>query len=132
MLSTIRSLFLRATVLSLILGLFVVAAPRAFAISPPGRESGVTGSIYQRTECAQAGGCLKPAQAMVTAVAQGTMPATYQAMTDPEGIFVLWLTPGVYRVSAATLDTNAQRSNARLVRITPGLMVNMRIVIPSH
>ncbi len=69
---------------------------------------------------------------MITAVAQGTVPATFHAMTDPEGIFVLWLTPGTYSVSAATLGGIPQRSKATLVRITPGLMVDLRIVIPAH
>ena len=131
--STLGTVIRRTMVLSLILGLFLVAAPRANAIPPgTGRESGVTGSVYHRTECAQPGGCLRPGQAMVTAVAQATHPATYRAMTDPDGIFVLWLTPGLYSVSAVTLGAIPQQSKATLVRVDPGFMVNLRIVIPGR
>ena len=130
--TSIGTVIRRTMVLSLILGLFLVAAPRANAIPPGGgRESGVTGSVYQRTECAGAG-CRQPAQAMVTAVAQATEPATFRAMTAPDGIFVLWLTPGLYRVSGATLGTIPHQSKATLVRVSPGLMVDLRIVIPAH
>jgi hypothetical protein len=118
-------------VLSLILGLFVVAAPRAFAIPPDIGESGISGVVYQRTECAQPGGCLKPARAMVTAVAQDSVGAAYRALTD-QGNFVLWLAPGLYQVSAATLGAIPHQSKPMLVRVYPGFLVGLRIVIPAH
>jgi hypothetical protein len=130
--TNVGTIIRRTLVLSLILGLFLMAAPRANAIPPGGgRESGVTGSVSQRTDCAQAGGCLRATQAMVTAVAQGTVPATYRAMTAPDGIYVLWLTPGLYSVSGATLGTIPHQSKATLVRVSPGFMVELRIVIPA-
>ena len=130
--TTIGSLLRRAVVLSLVLGLFVVAAPRAFA-DPIPRETGISGLVVLRTECAQPSACLRTAgQAMVTAVAEASGGATYRALTAPDGIFVLWLTPGTYRVSATTLNSVPQQSKPTTVRVDPGFMVDLRIVIQAH
>jgi hypothetical protein len=130
---TFGSVIRRAMVLSLILGLFVVAAPRANAVPPSIGESGISGLVYQRTPCTTPDGCFKPARAMVTAVtAQSSAETTYSTMSDQHGSFVLWLAPGLYRLSAATQGTNPQQSKAMLVRVYPGFLVGLRIVIPAH
>jgi hypothetical protein len=123
----------RTIVLSFVLGLLLVAAPRANAVPPSIGESGISGLVYQRTECAASEGCFQPARAMVTAVAQNnSVNATYRATSDRGGSFVLWLEPGLYRLTAATLGANSQQSKPMLVRVYPGFLIGLRIAIPAH
>ncbi len=131
--TNLGSVIRRTMVLSLVLGLFVVAAPRAFADPPSIGESGIAGLVYQRFECDAPSGCFKPARAMVTAVALSSVVETpYRAMTDQHGNFVLLLSPGLYSLSAATESAVPVQSKPMLVRVYPGILVGLRIVIPAH
>jgi hypothetical protein len=126
----------RILLLSLVLGVVLVAAPRALADPPVIGESGISGYVSRMTFCANpddpGATCFIPARALVTATAVGTGATTFTAKTDAQGIFVLKLNPGLYRVSAASLGSSSQRSEPALVRVYPGLMIGIRIVLPMH
>jgi hypothetical protein len=123
----------RFLLLSLVLGVFLVAAPRALAVPPVIGESGISGSVYRMTVCVDPDSpCFIPARALVTATALGTVAATSTAKTDAQGNFVLKLTPGLYRVSAAPKGQSSQQSEPALIRVYPGIMVAIRIVLPMH
>jgi hypothetical protein len=122
----------RIVLLSLVLGVFLVAAPRALADPPNIGESGISGSVFRRTLCAEGSPCLLPARAQVTATSVGTATTTFTARTDAQGIFVLKLNPGLYRVSAASLGQASQQSEPTLVRVPAGLMIGIVIILPMH
>ena len=121
----------RIMLLSLVLGVILVAAPRALAVPPDIGESGISGTVLQRTLCAS-GTCVEPTRGLVTAVSMDSPGITSTAKADAQGIFVLKLAPGLYKVSAASLGFFSHKSEPALIRVYPGFMIAIRIVLPTH
>ncbi len=119
----------RILVLSLVLGVVLIAAPRAQAIPPVVRPGWISASIYQRTPCA-GGTCVEPVRALVTATALDGQATTSTAKTDAQGKVVMTLTPGRYLVSAASLGMFSRQSEPMLVWVYPMTTTAVRIVLP--
>jgi hypothetical protein len=124
---SLTSVARRILVLSLVLGVVLVAAARAQAVTPIVRPGWISGSV---TWCSDRI-CVQPARALVTAAALDSQGTTSTAKTEAKGTFLLTLNPGLYLVSAASLGPDPQQSKPMLVRVYPLTTTTIRIDLPT-